>query len=86
MPTWVIQTGGESWTATGRNCFDAASKAWKARPPKSVGVLVQFTPDGRESETRYSLGDVALRKAGFDCPEVSVEEYTAAMERPGSEG
>ena len=86
MPTWVIQTGGESWTATGRNCFDAARKAWKARPPKSVGVLVQFTPDGRESETRYSLGDVALRKAGFDCPEVSVEEYTAAMERPGSEG
>ena len=78
---YTITTAGQVWRQRARTFKAALRKAWQARPPKSVGLLVQF--DAPDWETRYSLGHVAVQMAGFKCEEPTLEEYLSVMRAGG---
>jgi hypothetical protein len=76
---WTVTTGDQEWTVMATSFFDAVRRAWKDEPPKSVGILVQGKPE--DGEEHYSLGHVALQRAGYEVPEISLEEYMSALHK-----
>jgi len=71
---WILKTAGQRWEQEASTFQDAIRIAWKKRPPKSVGFLVEgsLATNASEATTLYTTGEKALGRAGF-----SVEERTA---------
>jgi ribosomal protein S12 len=60
---YTINTCGETWSVTAKDMDSAVRKAFRARLPKGIGLLVEITPEGEESS--FTLGRRALEIAGL---------------------
>ena len=77
MASWTIRTGGDKWKVKAPTFFSAIKRAWRERPPVSLGMVVEGKPHGGEAV--YCLSDTALRKAGFKCEKISLRDYLAQV-------
>ena len=63
---WIIETGGERWREKAGTFREAVTQAFKRRPPKNTGLLVQGRPLGTNPDetTVYCEAEVCLGWAG----------------------
>ena len=68
---WLITTSGEHWHQKANNSNEAVAIAFKRKPPKALGALVQIEPlvGATDDTTFYLSAEAALKLAGFEVGE-----------------